>query len=118
MVRIQFYARQQQLKSISACCIVENISCRRTPDGSAYPVDIPWGNTGIITGGMCASSIVEKYNLDPDNSSRNRCFLERQMGCDVTYKTTARCRACMHAMWSPCARYRSYMHARLSQVHV
>ena len=54
--------------------------CRRTMDGSAYPLDIVWGNIGVITGGMCMAALTEKYNLDPANSGRNRCFLERQMG--------------------------------------
>ena len=45
-----------------------------------------WGNYGVIMGGMCAAAIVEKYNLDPDNSSRNRCFMQRQIGYMFNHK--------------------------------
>lgn len=62
--------------------------CRKTPDGSAYPLDVPWGNMGAITNGLCITAIAEKYSVDPDNSERNRCFMQRQLGY-VTLSTCA-----------------------------
>lgn len=34
--------------------------CRRTADGYAYPVDVPWGNTGTSAAAVCMAGIYHK----------------------------------------------------------
>lgn len=63
--------------------------CRRTPDGSAYTLDFPWGNMGHITNGICLSVIYQHLNFDEPTSNdriRNRCFLQRQLGYMFNHK--------------------------------
>jgi hypothetical protein len=64
---------------------------RRTPDGSAYPLDFPWGNTGSILNGVCLSAVYQKLNIDAYESperQRSRCFMERQLGYFFNHKCT------------------------------
>jgi hypothetical protein len=63
--------------------------CRRTPDGSAYPLDMPWGNSGTIMSGICASALYNYWNFDDKASPvrlASRCFMRKQLGYHYNHK--------------------------------
>ena len=73
--------------------------CRRTRDGSAYPLDMPWGNMGTTLNGVCAAALYNHYGFDSWNKTEmveSRCFMQRQLGyifnhkCSADEKTTAK----------------------------
>jgi hypothetical protein len=66
-------------------------ACRRTADGNAYPVDIPWGQNGAGMQAVCAASIYAKLAVDGyDNveARRARCLVQRQLGFLLNHKCT------------------------------
>lgn len=73
------------------------VRCRKTPDGSAYTLDFPWGNTGSILNGVCLSAVYQKLAIDPASSEAaadNRCFIQRQLGYFFNHKCTTTGSAC------------------------
>ena len=68
------------------------MACRATPDGSAYPLDIPWGNMGTTMNGVCAAALYNYYEYDLANKTEvqdSRCFMSRQLGYIFNHKCTA-----------------------------
>ena len=73
------------------------VSFRKTPDGSAYTLDFPWGNTGSILNGVCLSAVYQKLAIDPatsEDSADNRCFIQRQLGYFFNHKCSTSGSAC------------------------
>ena len=71
--------------------------CRRTPDGSAYPLDFPWGNLGTTMNGMCAAGIYQALGYDGVSSKARKdaaCFMQRQLGYIFNHKCTTRGSSC------------------------
>lgn len=71
--------------------------CRKTPDGSAYPLDFPWGNLGSITNGICLSAMYQHLNFDAaDSAARvgNRCFMHEQIGYIFNHKCATEGSSC------------------------
>jgi hypothetical protein len=69
-----------------------NHACRRTQDGYAYPVDVPWGNTGTSAAAVCMAGIYHKTSGEPfdDPQMRSaRCFIQKQLGHLVNHKCPA-----------------------------
>lgn len=63
--------------------------CRRTQDGSAYPLDSPWGNLGTTMNGMCAAGMYQTLGYDPVDSPLRKsaaCFMQRQLGYIFNHK--------------------------------
>ena len=66
-------------------------NCRRTPDGSAYPLDMPWGNSGTIMNGMCAAAMYQFIQVDQPTHPVYKdasCFLRQQLGYFFNHKCT------------------------------
>lgn len=60
-----------------------------TPDGSAYPLDMPWGNMGTTMNGICAAALYNWYEYDFANKTEvanSRCFMQRQLGYTFNHK--------------------------------
>jgi hypothetical protein len=54
-------------------------SCRKTPDGYAYPIDVPWGNMGSSWSALCMAGIYQSLGVEDDLSDTLkdvRCFLQ------------------------------------------
>lgn len=63
--------------------------CRRTPDGSAYPLSMPWGNLGTTMNGMCAVGMYQALGYDSLESPLRKsaaCFVQRQLGYVFNHK--------------------------------
>eukprot|EP00892_Ulva_mutabilis_P000071 jgi/Ulvmu1/10064/UM006_0011.1 len=63
--------------------------CERTPDGSAYPLDFPWGNLGTAMNGMCAAGMYQALAYDSVDSEARKdaaCFMQRQLGYTFNHK--------------------------------
>lgn len=66
--------------------------CRRTPDGKAYPVSIPWGNNGASLQAICSAAIYLKAGsdgFDDDDAKNARCFMHRELGYITNHKCGA-----------------------------
>lgn len=64
-------------------------TCRRTTDGYAYPVGVPWGNTGTSFAAVCMAGVYHKTSGDPfdDPQMRSaRCFIQKQLGHLLNHK--------------------------------
>eukprot|EP00892_Ulva_mutabilis_P000075 jgi/Ulvmu1/10068/UM006_0015.1 len=71
--------------------------CERTPGGSAYPLDFPWGNLGTTMNGMCAAGIYQTLGFDLVDSKARKdaaCFMQRQLGYIFNHKCTTRDNSC------------------------
>jgi hypothetical protein len=71
--------------------------CRRTEDGNAYPIHIPWGNTGTTISGVCLAALYMRYGIDKDEDQAMkdaRCFMHRQLGFLTNHKCSRRDHAC------------------------
>eukprot|EP00892_Ulva_mutabilis_P000083 jgi/Ulvmu1/10075/UM006_0022.1 len=65
--------------------------CERTPDGSAYPLAMPWGNLGTIMNGMCAAGTYHDLGFDAADSpirQASACSMQRQLGYIFNHKCT------------------------------
>eukprot|EP00892_Ulva_mutabilis_P000082 jgi/Ulvmu1/10074/UM006_0021.1 len=63
--------------------------CQRTPDGSAYPLSMPWGNLGTTMNGMCAVGTYQALGYDSQESPLRKsaaCFMQRQLGYIFNHK--------------------------------
>jgi hypothetical protein len=63
--------------------------CRRSADGNAYPLDIPWGNTGSSMNAICMAALYHKYGFDEMDQPKMkaaRCFMQRQLGFVTNHK--------------------------------
>lgn len=64
-------------------------TCRKTDDGSTYPLDFAWGNTGTIMNGVCLSAIYQKLAIvsySSEESKDRRCFMHRKIGYFFNHK--------------------------------
>eukprot|EP00892_Ulva_mutabilis_P000098 jgi/Ulvmu1/10089/UM006_0036.1 len=71
--------------------------CERTPDGSAYPLDFPWGNLGTTMNAMCAAGVYGRLAFDADDSPLRKdaaCFMQRQLGYIFNHKCETRGSSC------------------------
>eukprot|EP00892_Ulva_mutabilis_P000076 jgi/Ulvmu1/10069/UM006_0016.1 len=71
--------------------------CERTPGGSAYPLDFPWGNLGTTMNGMCAAGIYQALGYDGVDSKARKdaaCFMQRQLGYIFNHKCTTPDNSC------------------------
>eukprot|EP00892_Ulva_mutabilis_P000072 jgi/Ulvmu1/10065/UM006_0012.1 len=63
--------------------------CERTPGGSAYPLDFPWGNLGTTMNAMCAAGVYDRLAYDAEDSAERKdaaCFMQRQLGFIFNHK--------------------------------
>ena len=87
-------------------------TCRRTPDGSAYPLDMPWGNMGTTMNGVCAAALYNYYGFDEFNSTTmadSRCFMQRQLGYIFNHKCPEDTKSSNSSCNTPDAEGFSYM---------
>jgi hypothetical protein len=68
---------------------VKSVLYRKTPDGSMYPLFMPWGNMGTIMNGLCLNAVYQRIAFDKPASppmKASRCFMHQQMGYIFNHK--------------------------------
>lgn len=77
--------------------------CRLTPAGNAFPINAPWGNTGITTNAVCMAALYHKMRSHVDSAKeqqllrRVRCFMHRQLAFLTNHKCDSEHEACSTA---------------------
>ena len=73
---------------------------RLTEGGNAFPLDAPWGNTGITMNAVCMAALYHKLQGQSGVAKERaklrglRCFMHRQLGFLTNHKCDREHEAC------------------------
>ena len=76
---------------------------RLTEGGNAFPLDAPWGNTGITMNAVCMAALYHKLQGQSGGAKERaklrglRCFMHRQLGFLTNHKCDREHEACSTA---------------------